>query len=327
MANLAAELFEADLQVVSYSRPSAAKHLSAMLMRRDRDASEECLVIAPSATFLPAPLLIEGWRKRFRTICGWAIDSFWEDRIPRFLRRSNLYDHFFVTTHQDVGMWSSRVNAPVQTLPWGSDVLRLGGDESDRPWDLLRVGRQPADWDDDGPSELDASSEKLTFHGRPAFIDNAIEGQKMLMSLYRQSKYLLAFSNTFNPTSYTHPTREYLTARWVDALACGAVVAGIPPREPGEAELLWDGALLDLGTTKRRAGLSIIAEAVRAWTPSQAKRNHLQALKRLDWRLRFQKIAAVMHISPPALGREITKLESRIALIESQRPSDKSLRA
>jgi hypothetical protein len=317
MANLAAELFEADLQVVSYCRPSALKHLSSVLLRRDRDASEECLVIAPSATFLPAPLLVEDWRKRFRTICGWVIDSFWEDHIPRFLRHSNLYDHFFVTTHQDIGIWSGRVNASVQALPWGSDVLRLGGGDSDRPWDLLRVGRQPADWDDDGLTGLDAKSQNVIFHGRPVFIDDAMEGQKMLMRLYRQSKYLLAFSNRANPTNYTHPTREYLTARWVDALACGTAVAGIPPREQGEADLLWEGALLDLGTTSRRAGLSIIAEAARAWTDSMAKRNHLQALKRLDWRLRFKKIAGVMHISPPLLVRELAGLENRIESLES----------
>jgi hypothetical protein len=94
-------------------------------------------------------------------------------------------------------------------------------------------------------------------------------------------------------------------------------VAGIPPREQGEADLLWEGALLDLGTTSRRAGLSIIAEAARAWTDSMAKRNHLQALKRLDWRLRFKKIAGVMHISPPLLVRELAGLENRIESLES----------
>jgi hypothetical protein len=52
----------------------------------------------------------------------------------------------------------------------------------------------------------------------------------MLDLALARAKFVLAFSNRVHQAGYTHPEREYLTARWVDSLAHGAVIAGIAPQ-------------------------------------------------------------------------------------------------
>ncbi|MBV9385751.1 MAG: glycosyltransferase family 1 protein [Chroococcidiopsidaceae cyanobacterium CP_BM_ER_R8_30] len=210
-------------------------------------------------------------------------------------------------------MWMQLMKTPTTWLPWGTDVLRLGGKEPERIWDLTRVGRQPPEWDDDLVTEQACLKRNLRFHGRPIeFVDSASRNQETLMKLYRQTKFMLAFSNTANPTNYTHPSREYITARWVDALACGAVVAGIPPKEPSIDSLLWSGATLDTGTIQREDGLRVITQAVHTWRTEQAERNYRQALERLDWRWRFATIADFFKESPQRLNDELQLLHQKI---------------
>ena len=112
--------------------------------------------------------------------------------------------------------------------------------------DLQRLGRQPATWEDDEKTADDARKLGLRFEGRPSFSGNLIEGQHTLDRAMGRAKFVLAFSNLHSPAEYTHPTREYLTGRWTQALAGGATVAGIAPRCRATRELLWDGALLSL---------------------------------------------------------------------------------
>jgi hypothetical protein len=120
----------------------------------------------------------------------------------------------------------------------------------------------------------------------------------------------LAFSNAVSPAPYTHPTREYLTGRWTDALACGAVVAGIAPACAATAELLWPGATLELDTVDRAQGIRRIAAAVSGWAPQTASDNHRKALERLDWRWRFQELAASLSIESERLDAEIHALRA-----------------
>src|SRR4051795_9364264 len=96
--------------------------------------------------------------------------------------------------------------------------------------------------------------------------DDATANQTALMRRLAEVKFTLAFSNSVSPASYTHPTRQYLTGRWTDSLASGAVVAGILPDCDATDELLWPGATLDLGTTDRGLGIERLAAAVDSWT-------------------------------------------------------------
>jgi hypothetical protein len=204
------------------------------------------------------------------------------------------------------------LQVPVDWLPWGSDVLRLGSDNADRPHDLLRLGRQPPSWEDDTATAVLCESMHLQFRGRPPYVDDPTEGQRALMNIMAQTKFTLSFSNLVNRAPQTHPHHAYITGRWTDALSAGAIVAGIPPRSDSVRALLWEDAMLDLGSVDRRRGLDVLVSAVRDWTPQRAKQNHLQSLQVLDWRWRFENIANVTGVRPHKLDTELILLRQTI---------------
>ena len=319
MVNLAAELFEAELLVLNPKVPITMwSKLELLLLRRQKAVgSETCLLVYPDANGFLALPQITNWRKRFKFLATWVIDSFWIERIPRLAKFSRPFDHIFITLEEDACAWSEAMKTPTTCLAWGSDVLRLGGTGANRVWDLARIGRQPPEWDDDENTKKRCADKQLSFHGRIKGYDTAAKNQSALMNLYQQTKFLLAFSNSVNHTLYTHPTRQYITARWTDALACGAIVAGIAPNEPSIKRLLWDGATLDLKSIKIDEGLQIIAEATKSWKPEQAIKNYQLAIERLDWRWRFAEIAIVMGESPKRLGDEIKMLGQKITAANS----------
>lgn len=310
MVRLAAEVFGAELLVIHGDRrPNRLQQLGAVFSHRR--GAESCLVVCPNPSDLLSLLLVEGWRWRFGTIVAWIVDSFWTDRMAWLTRHVCLFDHLFVTTEEDIPHWMRVTGTPTSHLPWGTDALRLGSAAPDRALDLLRVGRQPTDWEDDGMTEVACSDLGIRFSGRPP-LSPSPDPIPALMAKYAESRYVLAFSNVVNATSYTHPTREYLTGRWVDALACGAVVAGVAPASPDARRLLWPGATLDLGGVGREEGLRVITDALRTWSPARAMLNHRNALERLDWRWRFEAIASVLGESPPRLAAELDEIRGEV---------------
>ena len=120
--------------------------------------------------------------------------------------------------------------------------------------------------------------------------DDPTGNQTALMQSLASAKFALAFSTRGQPR-VVHPpeAREYLTGRWTDSLASGAVVAGIAPRCAAADELLWPGATLELASTDLAAGVQELAEAVRRWTRRSPAESHRRALERLDWRWRFRR--------------------------------------
>jgi hypothetical protein len=266
-----------------------------------------------------AILNIENWRRRFRHLLAWIIDSFWLDHIPMPIRFRNPFDHIFVTSLEDVDRWKAITGAPITWLPWGTDALRLGRCGAQREWDLMRVGRQPPEWEDDFDAAGAAKALGIRYRGRPdSKGSSALDNEKLMMDAYGASKFTLAFSNAVNCDPNNHPTREYLTGRWVDALGCGSIVAGVAPRGPNSDALLWPGATLEFGSVRRSEGLSVIAAALSSWTPEIAAANHQMALRRLDWRWRFKALAETCGIRSAPLARELKLLEERIAVVEDQ---------
>jgi hypothetical protein len=132
------------------------------------------------------------------------------------------------------------------------------------------------------------------------------------MEMLSKTKFALAFSNRVSPEGHTHPEREYITGRWTDSLASGASVAGIPPRSESVQSLLWPEALLDLGTANQAEGLSVIASAVREWTPERAQINYLRSLETFDWRWRFKMLAEALDIRSSKLDAELARLQNAI---------------
>lgn len=316
MVTIAGELFDCEVLAAESSSPAkTTKILSVLRPRIHHEGSDEvCLLVCKGPADLLAVLSLENWRKRFRYLAAWVIDSFWLDHIPRVVRLRNPFDHIFVTSLEDVDRWRQITGAATSWLPWGTDALRLGQDGAHRDWDLMRVGRQPPEWDNDREAASAARSLGIRYRGRPDSSGlNALQNQQLMMNAYGASKFTLAFSNAVNCDPNNHPTREYLTGRWVDALACGSIVAGVAPKGPNTDGLLWAGATLELGGIQRAQGLQVVAAALKQWTPEIAAANHRMALKRLDWRWRFKTLAEVCGIRAAPLIAELHSLEERIA--------------
>jgi hypothetical protein len=309
LARLAARLLEAELLLLpAGAEPSRLAKLGALLRRRR--GQQPCLLLCSGPEDLDTLLLVGGWR-RLRPVVAWIIDSFWTERASALARHGRLLDGCFVTTEEDAPAWRRLLGRPVGWLPWGSDTLGLGAAAGvDRTVDLLRTGRQPPGWDSDEESDLACRAVGLRFQGRPPSREDADENQRLLLEAYRRARFSLAFSNLHSPAGYTHPTRDYLTARWTDALAGGAIVAGIAPIAPSAQALLWPGATLELGTTDRAEGLRVLAEAAGRWRPEQALQNAALARQRLDWRWRLEVLATALGVSPAPLRAELAALRS-----------------
>lgn len=319
MVRLAAELLGATLVILPPEPVRRRRKLEALLPSRRGEGTGLLICVSPAA--LLALLRLDGWRRRYGRVAAWVFDSFWVDRIPRAFRQRRHFDHLFVTELEDRDEWERRVRVPVDWLPWGSDVLRLGSDAADRPVDVLRVGRQPQPWEDDGASAEACRVAGLRFHGRPEAREDATENQRALMAAFASSKFTLSFSNSVDPQIYTHPTRRYITGRWTDALAAGATVAGIPPESVPAHQLLWPEALLDLRTIERDQGLAVLRSAAAAWTPERARINYRHALERLDWRRRFERIAGALELSAPLLRQELRHLDERLRSLRAPVPA------
>jgi hypothetical protein len=310
MVRLATELLEAEQVDLPPGGPSSLDRLLAVLSGRRRvRGGERCLLVCASPSDLNRVLDIERWRSRFEVLGAWVIDSFGVEIIPRTIRRARPFDHLFVTGAEDVERWSELTRTPTTCLPWGSDVLRLGSANGRRELDLLRVGRQPPAWDDDAATARAAAAVGISFHPRPDGQGlSPFENQRLLMQKYSNAKFALAFSNIANPTPFTHPHRQYLTGRWVDALASGAVVAGVCPREPSIERTLWPSATLELTGVDLGRGLREIAAALPTWHAGIATENHAWSLRRLDWRWRFEALALRFGEVPARLRRELAAL-------------------
>jgi len=315
MMTLASRMLGAEIVNAEDRLPSFLEKLASVLKRRPASGRGEqsCLLICSGPSDLVRLLNLHDWRGRFQFLAAWVIDSFWIEYIPPSTRLSKPFDHFFITTSGDVDQWKKITRTPTSWLPWGTDALALGSGKAQRSWDLSRLGRQPAEWEDDEANLVAARAHNISYRGRvPGGHLNASENQELVLRLNADSKFVLAFSNVANPESYTHRTKHYLTGRWTDALAAGAVVAGIAPRSPDTDQLLWPGATLELGGVGREQGLEQIAEALKRWTPDTASSNHLMALKNLDWRWRFEAIAKTFGVNSPSLRSELELLTRAI---------------
>ena len=270
------------------------------------------IVVAPQPVHLYALLDGAHWSPGDGRTAGWVIDSFLTERIPAVARRGGHLDHLFVADGEVVQEWAGATGVPTSWLPWGSDVLGRGSGASARPVDVQRIGRQPPGWDDDADVAERLGRTGLSYGPRPPFVADVDGNQSAVMAAMAAAKLTLSFTNRVSPAAYTHPTREYLTGRWVDAVASGATVAGVAPRCAATERLLWDGATLDLGGTDLADGVRALAEGVGSWTPAQARRNHRMALERVDWRWRFAELVEMLHLEAPALDGELDLLRAAV---------------
>jgi len=140
------------------------------------------------------------------------------------------------------------------------------------------------------------------------------------MDAMADTRLTLSFTNVVSPAPYTHPTRQYLTGRWLDALASGAVVAGAVPVCQASEELLWPEATVELPPSDLRAGVRGLSQVLEQWSPDVARFNYLRALERLDWRHRFASVASILGWGSATLETELDRLRSRVDEVRGMAP-------
>ncbi len=308
LAWLAARLLGGSLvEVADRGRPSLGERGAVLLPRGRRAHGRHLLVIAGNPAALAFAARPNLWFPGYESAAAWVIDSFWTDRIAGLAKRGKHFDHLFITDPDLDAEWRDRTGRPVDVLPWGSDTLAFPSVTAPKRVDLLRLGRQPAAWDDDAETAEDAARHGLTFRGRPPAFADPMENQRAVRAALVEAKAVLAFSNRVSPAPYTHPTREYLTGRWMDALAAGCLVAGAAP-ETAEL-LLWPGATVEISSRSRDDAWPVLVEAARGWTAATAAAQQRRARQTVDWRHRLRRLVEVMGWpESPQLSAEIRRL-------------------
>jgi hypothetical protein len=312
LAELVARCLDADLiKLQTRPRIDRARRSLGLLPRR-ASSRGICVVIAPQPAHLGSIITPRYLLSGFDQVAGWVIDSFLDDRIPRLARDRGHFDRLFITDFELTSTWESQTGTPTECLPWGSNVLDQPDVTDHRPVDLLRVGRQPPSWDDDDATARLCARMGITFSRPPPLTADAIHSQHELTAAMRASKFTLAFSNLLSPASYTHRSRDYVTARWTESLASGAAVAGQPPRSESGRRLLWDEGTLRVSATDQADGLERVRAAAKEWHPELSKSIRDRALTTLDWRIRIRDLARSMNTSIPALDAELERWQHAI---------------
>ena len=307
LASLTSRLIRARLITVDDRGELPILHKLAGQLPRRRSGSRALLVLASNPARLASMARASHWIPGYSTTAAWVIDSFWTDRISRMARHRGHLDHLFITDEDLREEWFEATGTNVHWAPWGTDTLAIQDVSGERPVDVVRIGRQPPAWDDDKRTSAAASKLGLTFAGRPPFHSDPAANQASVRSSLRQAKFVLAFSNLVSPAVYTHPTRDYLTGRWTDALGAGATVAGTAPA--AATRTLWPGATVDLDPANLDHGLEQLRSAVDGWTASTPSAQHARAREALDWRWRLKEIATTMELTDlDELDRELAEV-------------------
>lgn len=313
MATLLAHCLEADLQIVEGDATPSRRRLALRRLPRRRGHGGDLIVLAALPADLNVVLRADHFIHGYDRVIGWVIDSFRDDTIPDVARALGHFDHFIVGDAEVAETWRKVTRTPVTWVPFGTDALNAQWD-NERDVDLLRIGRQPRAWQDDERSGAAAKQMGIHFAPGPEFGASHEANNRQLDAAMGTARMTLSFSNTSAPSDYTHPTVEYLTARWLDALGHGAVVAGIAPRCEGSRRLLWPEATLELPTTDQTEGLAAIKAGLARWTPAVARLNHRRSLERTDWRWRFQEVLDALVVDTPGtLADELSRLRQRAA--------------
>lgn len=307
LVGLAGRLLQAHvIEVPDAGRAATLQRVATLLPRGPRRRGRRLLVVAGNPSMAAQAAHRRLWFPGYESTAAWIIDSFWTSQIPQLLRHRPHFDHLFVMDPDLVDEWRHTTGRPVSCLPWGADTLDRP-DAGGKSVDVQRLGRQPQAWDDDARTAAAAAAAGLRFRGAPPAFDDAAANQAAVRTALTQAKIILAFSNLVSPAAYTHPTRDYVTARWTDGLAAGCLIAGAAPK--AAAQILWPGATLEISPTDPASAWPVLQKAAQAWTPVEARRHQRLARQRLDWRHRLRALCETMGWPvPDPLADELRRL-------------------
>jgi hypothetical protein len=313
MIGIGLRVLNAQFVDLSKSQPSLASRLRSTLIHPPIGGEGGDIFIARRPHdlqyYFSHPSFLD--KRKFRAI--WIIDSCFTEEWMKPTRR--LLSHFDLvgyTQYRDSDFYSHLCGNRAVYLGWGTDALRINSISGERSIDILRVGRQPKEWDDDDQTARACEEVSLTFQGRPPIVDDHRKSyDDLVANWYSRSKIVIAHSNIVSPVFYGHVSKEYITARWADSLACGAIVAGVQPLQ--DIDLVnWNGALIHFDHIELKKNLIQISEFLQSWTIKTAENNKLEALRRLDWRWRFDVIARHLECGSQILSNELDSLQSTI---------------
>lgn len=312
LSTLAADVFSAPLITVP-ARKSVSRFFWAKAgvpRSKGKDSGKSALLIVGVPGQLFALLEDPLWLGRYEQVSVWVIDSFWNERIPKAVRGTKRIDWIWVTDSNDVPDWQSHFGNRVGVLPWGTDALGITTEYSatSKRIDLLRVGRQPLEYDDDALTLETASRLGIRFEGRPSFGTDEAESQRNLYRALATAKSVLAFSNLLDGSTYTHPTKEYVTGRWLDALASGAAIGGVFPSTETAMSLVPESGRFAVNPQDRGRGLGEVKSWLQDWNEEKASVLRKHALAHLDWRHRLASIDAHFSIGSRQLNEELQQL-------------------
>lgn len=311
MAQLMGRCLDAPVHFIHPVRDYGRFRRLLSLIPRRRGSKGHLILIAARPGDLLAMVGTQAHTNGFDSVSAWIFDAFWDNEIPRMARRATFVDQFFVPDAELVDVYAAATRTPVTWLPWGTDTLAgaAGVFTRERTVDVLRLGRQPGSWDDDAFSRSLLAQHGLSFKRCPPFSGDAHNNQRTVRSALEGAKVVLASGNASSAADYTHPHREYITARWTDAAASGTVVAGSPPRCDSLRLLPVDG-LIDMPVGAAEYGIQFLVEAARAWNLQLAASLHRHARVHLDWRHRFATLAGTLELEPGTLQVELRRLSS-----------------
>lgn len=317
LALVAADLLNGRVFAVSEERPNIFWRLSALTNRTIGPEDRGILVLARSPHHLKSHILAGSFLRNYGFAAIWVIDAFrHEDIPPRWTM--GPFDLVAVCRPNDEEIYAKNTGKPVVVLPWGTDAFELGSANAARDVDVMRLGRQPEEWDDDATTARQCAANQLRFAGRPPQLENPLKNHESLMASMCDAKFVVAFSNLAAPAPYTHPTEEYVTARWTDALAAGSTVAGIAPHKDATLSSFWPGSLLEFDHIDLKHNISALREAKAIWTADKAVRNHREAIARLDWRWRIKTLADLMELWSPKLDATLDRLKQKLHVLDIQ---------
>jgi hypothetical protein len=237
--------------------------------------------------------------------------------LPRDVELAK-YDYICYSHAGDRKPYEQRFGKRAIFAPLGSDVLNLGSQKARRSIDLLRIGRQPDGLADDYRTNSLAREIGLSFAGRPPFLGDTLTEMHLHVckSWYAESKVILASSNLWDASTYTHPNKDYVTSRWLDAVSCGAAVAGVQPSSVKDV-FWWPEALIEFSEVDASSNLEDVLNFTKAWSPRIASINHLAALCYLDWRWSFLSLIEQTKLPETGLHLELSRLQRQICRTRS----------
>ncbi len=239
---------------------------------------------------------------------AWIFESFWTDEIPKLCL--SAFDLIILTQSSDVPMYREAGARDILVLPWGADVLRLGAGNSHRPVDGIALGDQPKNL----LPEAEFKKEAVDLGIRYANAPSAELTVPQYFGVLSGTKYVTLFSNLVSQRGGGHPTKEYFTGLWANALASGASIIGIAPHSDRSfSDMLWEGAVIDVGSPDRDKFQSELRRAIANWSKDQPRRNYLRSLERLDWRWRIKTLCEHLATDADALKSQIDEIQEFIS--------------